>query len=223
MKSLIKVILILACVFASTFLIAKLSGFLSLESIQSFFDSIKSSSPLFIGSLIAALLFADLFIAVPTLSICILAGFFLGIYNGFIFSLLGVYLAGLGGYFISSIYGTRVLYLILKSDAQRDELTQSFKKYGFVMILLSRAMPILPEVVACLSGVTRMSFLKFFMAWSISSIPYVAIAVYAGSISSLDNPKPAIFTMIGLTSFFSICWFLFRLKLKSCNITRTVD
>ncbi len=214
MKSLMKVILILACVFASPFLIAKLSGFLSLESIQNFFDSIKSSSPVFVGSLIAALLFADLFIAVPTLSICILAGFFLGITKGVLFSLIGVYLAGVCGYFLSSLYGGHVLDKILKNEDEKQDLFQSFQKYGLIMILLSRAMPILPEVVACLSGMTKMRFFKFILAWSVSSIPYVVIAVYAGSISSLDKPKPAIFTMIGLSSFFSICWFFFRVKIK---------
>jgi len=59
-----------------------------------------------------------------------------------------------------------------------------------------------------------MPFLKFILAWIISSYPYVTIAAYAGSISSLDNTKPAIFTAIVLSAFFWISWIIF-LKYKA--------
>jgi len=45
-----------------------------------------------------------------------------------------------------------------------------------------------------------MPFSKFLVTWSISSVPYVLIASYAGSISSINNPKPAIYTTIGLSA-----------------------
>lgn len=47
---------------------------------------------------------------------------------------------------------------------------KAFQKYGFVMILMSRAAPILPEVSACLAGMTRMRIRTFFVAWSINTI-----------------------------------------------------
>jgi len=55
-----------------------------------------------------------------------------------------------------------------------------------------------------------MPLTKFATAWAASSIPYVLIASYAGSISTLDNPKPAIFTAIGLSLFFWTAWYVFR-------------
>lgn len=217
MKSLIKVVLILASIFAATFVIAKFSGFLSLESIESTLESVQNASPWLVGGIISALLFADLFIAVPTLSICILSGFFLGFYPGVVFSSIGVIAAGGSGYLLSSLYGEKVLDKILKDQKEQEELISSFKRFGFMMILLSRATPILPEVTACLSGMTKMRFSKFALAWLVSSLPYVAIAAYAGSVSSLENPQPAIFTAIGLSAFFTLSWFYFRVRLQLAN------
>jgi len=77
------------------------------------------------------------------------------------------------------------------------------------MILLSRAMPILPEITACLSGLTKMSPTKFIVAWMLGSYPYILIATYAGSISTLDNPMPAIYTALAITLAMWVAWSLF--------------
>jgi uncharacterized membrane protein YdjX (TVP38/TMEM64 family) len=71
-------------------------------------------------------------------------------------------------------------------------------------------MPILPEVTACLAGMTGMPFTKFLLAWSLSSVPYVLIASYAGSISSIDNPKPAILAALVLSAAFWLAWFIYH-------------
>jgi len=78
------------------------------------------------------------------------------------------------------------------------------------VILLSRGSPILPEVSACMAGMTRMPLGKFLVLWLASSVPYAVIAAYAGSISSLDNPQPAIFAAIGLMSVLWISWLVVR-------------
>lgn len=222
MKSLVKVVLILASVFAMTFVIAKFTGFLNLESIENLLSSIQTASPLLVGGIIAALLFADLFIAVPTLSICILAGFFLGFYQGVLFASVGVIAAGCVGYLLSYLFGERIIAIVLRDPQEREELVLSFQNYGLFMILLSRATPILPEVTACLSGMTKMRFSKFLVAWLISSIPYVALASYAGSIISLENPQPAIFTAIGLTLFFALCWYFLRRRLQKTAMASAI-
>ncbi|MCW8880061.1 MAG: VTT domain-containing protein, partial [Kangiellaceae bacterium] len=140
----------------------------------------------------------------------ILSGYFLGYAYGASASIIGVILAGISGYFISYYYGEKLEKLIIKDEKQRRESRQAFNQYGIFMILLSRAMPILPEVTACLSGITKMPFSRFILAWATSSVPYALIASYAGSISTLDNPKPAIITAIILSVFFWSGWFIFR-------------
>lgn len=209
MKSLLKVLLIVASLFATTFLLVKLTGVLTAEQIEGWLTQAKELSPLYVGGMVAILLFADLFIAVPTLTITLLSGCFLGHTYGAVAAITGVLLAGVCGYILSRYYGNTILGFLLKDESKRHEAIRAFQEHGFAMILLSRAMPILPEASACLSGMTKMPFVKFLLAWLISSVPYILIATYAGSISSLDNPKPAIFTAIGITAFFWIAWFIY--------------
>lgn len=210
MKPLLKVFLIVASCFATTFLLIKFTGILTVEQIEGWLMQAKELSPLYVGSIVALLLFADLFIAVPTLTITILSGYFLGHVYGAVAALTGISLAGICGYALSYYYGNAILGFLVKDETKRKEAITAFQKHGFVMILLSRAMPILPEASACLSGMTRMPFIKFLIAWLICSVPYVLIATYAGSISSINNPKPAIFTAIGITAFFWFTWFIYH-------------
>lgn len=76
MTSLIKVMLIVASIFASTFIILKVAGVLSIEQIESWLTYAKSLSPIYVGGMTILLLFADLFVAMPTLTITILSGYF---------------------------------------------------------------------------------------------------------------------------------------------------
>lgn len=210
MRPLLKVFLIIATIFASTFLLIKFTGVLTIEQIEGWLTQAKELSPIFVGVIVALLLFADLFIAIPTLPVTILAGYFLGHTYGALAALTGIILAGVCGHVISRSYGDAILGFLLKDENKRNDAIRTFQKHGFVMILLSRAMPILPEATACLSGMTRMSFNKFLAAWLISSVPYILIATYAGSISSIENPMPAIFTAIGISAFLWIAWFLYH-------------
>lgn len=210
MKPLIRVIFIIAACFAATFLLIKSTGVLTVEHIEIWLTQAKELSPLYVGLLVALLLFADLFIAVPTLTITILSGYFLGHTYGAISALSGVTLAGVCGYTISRYYGNAMLAYLVKDQEKRQEVITTFQQHGFIMILLSRAMPILPEVTACLSGMVRMNFGKFLLAWSISSVPYILIASYAGSISTIQDPKPALLAAIGITMLLWGLWFLFH-------------
>ena len=210
MRNLIKIMLTLGLVFALTFVVAKLTGIISVEKIQLWLETAKSTHSFYIFLIVILLLLSDIVIAVPTLTVMILSGYFLGYGYGAIASIIGVILAGISGYIISYHYGEKLEKLIIKDEKQRLESRLTFNQYGIFMILLSRAMPILPEVTACLSGITKMPFSKFILAWVASSVPYALIASYAGSISTLDNPKPAIITAIMLSVFFWSGWFIFR-------------
>lgn len=195
----------------------RFAGVLTIEQIEGWLELAKSISPLYVGLIIFGLLCIDLFIAVPTLTLIILAGYFLGFAFGALFSVAGIMSAGVIGYTLSRRYGDKILNFLIKDKVQREEAVEIFNRHGFVIILLSRAMPVMPEASACLSGITGMSFKKFFIAWMISTVPYVLIASYAGSISSIKDPMPAIIAAIGLSLFFSIFWFFYRKRHKKAN------
>ncbi len=214
MNGLLKVMLILAAFFASTFIIARLAGFLSLDDITSWFESLQDVDPLVLFVLVVALLFSDLFIAIPTLTITILSGYFLGFAVGSSAAITGMMLAGTAGYGLSRRFGERVLRRILSSDEKRNEAIASFQTHGLAMILLSRVSPILPEVSACMAGMTGMRFSTFILVWSANTIPYATIAAYSGSISSLGNPQPAIYTAIALNAVLWLGWVVMRKRAR---------
>ncbi|MER2492994.1 TVP38/TMEM64 family protein [Catenovulum sediminis] len=210
MKALFKIIFIMAACFAATFLLVKFTGVLTITQIESWLIQAKTLSPIYVSTIVILLLFADLFIAVPTLTITILSGYFLGYTYGVMAAITGVTLAGIVGYLLSKRYGSSILQYIVADEEKRNEAVYLFHQHGFAMILLSRAMPILPEVSTCLAGMTQMKFRKFITAWLLSALPYISIAVYAGSVSTLENPKPAIFTAIALSLILWFSWFIYH-------------
>lgn len=210
MKGMLKLMIVIALCFASTFLLLTSTGVVTVERVTYWLEAAQQSSPILIGGTVALLLFADLFVAMPTLTIIILSGFFLGPVLGAAASILGLSLAGVSGYGISYRYGDKLARKLIRDERELERATLAFRQFGVATILLSRAMPILPEVSACMAGITRMPKLKFASAWILSTVPYAAIAAYAGSISTLSNPGPAILAVIGLTTFSWICWAVFR-------------
>lgn len=209
MKTLIKLFLTLAIAFASTFILVKATGILTIDDIRAWLEAAKSMAPWTVGLVVAGLLFADLFIAIPNLTVSILSGYFLGFELGAFFNILGVSSAGITGHLLSRSVGRRFLEKIVRDPAKIKGMEDVFHRHGFVMILISWALPILPEATACLSGFTRMPFWKFMSAWALSAFPYVTIAAYAGSVSTISDPRPAIYAAIALTIFFWLMWGIF--------------
>jgi uncharacterized membrane protein YdjX (TVP38/TMEM64 family) len=210
MKSLIKVMLILGSLFALTFVIGRLLGILTIENVQSWLEWAGHVDPIVVVGIVILLLFADLFVAVPTLTITILAGYFLGFPTGATAAFAGMSLAAGSGYWISRFLGQRGIALLVKDAQDRTELTASFQASGPVMIMLSRAVPIVTEVSACMAGATQMPFARYSTFFAVGTIPYVLIAAYAGSISSVEEPAPATFAVLTLNVVLWTSWMVFK-------------
>ena len=209
MKPLIKLMLTLGLAFATTFLLLNATGVVTVAKIETWLTLARDADPLWVAPIIALLLFVDLIISVPTLATITLSGYFLGPVIGALAGIVGLVMAGLWLH-VSRRYGDLLLKLVVKDETKRMDAVATFQEHGAVVILLSRASPILPEVSACMAGMTRMPLGKFLALWLASSVPYAAIAAYAGSISSLDNPQPAVFAAIGLMSVLWISWLVVR-------------
>lgn len=210
MKSLLKLMAGLAALFATTFIIGRLLGWLTVDNIRSWLDMAAQWSAPTVAMLVILLLFADLFIAVPTLTVMLLAGYFLGFLPGFAAALTGSCLAAFVGYALGCRYGTRIIARIVRDPAERARIDAAFADHGGAMILLARAAPILPEVTACMAGATAMALPRFALLYLAATIPYAAIAAWAGSVSTLSDPMPAIYAVIGLYALFWGAGFLYR-------------
>lgn len=207
MHPLIKLTLTLVLIFASTFVIIKMTGILTTEDIKYWLENAKQHSTHQLMLITIMLLWLDIFIAMPTLTIILLSGYFLGPVVAILACLFGTTLAGTTGYWLCRIKGQRLFTLLIPNSEKRHQASNTFKNHGVVMILLARAAPILPEASACLAGMYSMRWRTFITVWLTSTIPYVGIAAYAGSISSISQPTPAILTAIILSAFFWLAWF----------------
>lgn len=78
MKQLFMLAIVLATVFASTFLMLNMTGIISVEKIQNGLWVIATMHRLLAFVLVVILLGLDIVVAVPTLTVVILAGHFLG-------------------------------------------------------------------------------------------------------------------------------------------------
>lgn len=214
MKALIKIALLLALLFASTFVVLTAANFLTMSQIEGWLNAAAAPSPIYVAIIIATLLFADLFIAMPTLTLCILSGYFLGFSAGSLATITGLLLAGMCGYGISRRYGDGLLRRIARDSQQASEAADIFRRHGVLMILIARAAPILPEISACLSGITGMRFRTFLTAWFLGTIPYCLIAAYAGSVSTLADPMPAIYAALAISGTLWTAWFLFYRRIR---------
>lgn len=210
MKTLLKVMLAIAAVFASTFVLGRVLGILTEENVRSWLELASTLSIATVIALVVALLFVDLFIAVPTLTIIIIGGYFLGFELGLLAAVAGSASAAFGGYAICRRWGEAALRRVVRDDSQRQDMRMAFDAHGPGMILLARAAPILPEVTACMAGMTRMPLTRFALFWGIGTLPYVAIASYAGSVSTIDNPMPAIYAALGLYAMMWCGWIFYR-------------
>lgn len=203
MKTLLKVMVAMALIFASTFVLGRVLGVLTQDSVRNWLEIASALSAASVIAAVVALLAIDLFVAVPTLTIVILGGYFLGFELGLFAAMLGSALAAFGGYAICRRWGEKGLAMVIKNGAERSSMRDAFSAHGPGMLLLARAAPILPEVTACMAGMTRMRLTRFALFWTLGTLPYMAIAAFAGSVSSIENPRPAIYAALGL---YAIMW-----------------
>lgn len=208
MKDLLKTMFVLAALFASTFIIIKSTGLITLDDINRWLEEAQNIHPAYLSLVVIGLLFLDLFIAIPTMTVAILAGYFLGWPLGAAAAITGFFLAGTTGYGLSRRYGWALLHRIYKERDRLDEMHSVFTTYGPFMLIICRAMPILPEVSCCIAGATRMRFALFIAMYALGTVPYALVVTYAGSISSAEQPTPAIAAAIVLSSGLWLTWYL---------------
>lgn len=217
MKSLLKIMLTLGSLFALTFVIGRLLGILTVENVRNWLEWAGQVDTTVVAGTVVLLLFADLFVAMPTLTITILGGYFLGFPSGAAAAFAGMSLAAGSGYGISRVWGQRGIALLIKDARDRAELTAAFETSGPVMIMLSRAVPIITEVTACMAGATQMPFARYCLFFTVGTVPYVMIAAYAGSISSVEDPTPAIFAVLALNGVLWVSWAVFKRRRRERN------
>lgn len=117
-----------------------------------------------------SLLVADLALPVPGTVVISALGYVYGTFIGGLIASAGLILAGLLGYGAGHLFDERFARRWLgNKDYERGK--QLFENGGGWVVAMSRALPILPEVISCTAGLVRMPFRKFTMALACGSVP----------------------------------------------------
>lgn len=142
------------------------------------------------------LLIGDLFLPLPATVIMAALGYLYGPLAGGLLAALGSFLSGLLAFGLSRGLGRKGARWILgEKDLEKGERT--FRKNGGLMVAISRWLPILPEIVACMAGLNRMRWRPFMIALACGSIPLGFVFAYIG-FTGIEHPVIAIIVSAGL-------------------------
>ena len=155
------------------------------------------------------LLIADLAIPVPTTAVMAALGMVYGPFTGGFISALGSVISGLVGYGLCRKLG-RPLALWLSGQQGLVEGERIFKNIGGWIVALSRWLPVVSEVVACLAGLSRMPFPVFFSALLCGSVP---LGFLFATIGHLGGNYPFM-TLVLSAALPFILWFFVRPLLR---------
>ena len=222
MKSLIKLYLIIIGVFALIFALVNLTGLLSVADIKAYLEQIQQAGKIKIFLIVAVLLASDVFLSVPTILIVTYAGHILGFGWGLLASTTGMLTSGIIAYLLCLFSGNKMLSVLIKDKKQIDEVNSIFHRMGFGMLVIARALPMLPEATCCLSGMMKFNFFKFLIYYLAGTFPYAIVLTYLGSVSSANNPYPA-FIGIGVVYVVLYLLWFFKLRYNNKSLTEKPD
>lgn len=130
------------------------------------------------------LLISDIVTPVPATGIMAALGAVYGPLLGTLFSAIGSAGAGLIGYGAARAFGLRGSRWI--ADEKEIEIFKGFfDRWGGYAVILSRATPILPEVISILAGLSKMKFSRFLSALLAGTIPTSFLFAWMGTYSGL--------------------------------------
>lgn len=136
------------------------------------------------------LLLLDLFLPIPATAVMAALGFLYGPILGGIISALGSMASGILAYSLCRVLGRNVAQRWLgEEELHRGE--RLFRRTGGWLVAVSRWLPLMPEVIACMAGLTRMPFRAFVLALACGSLPLgftYAVIGHAG----VDHPVLAV-------------------------------
>ncbi len=116
------------------------------------------------------LLIADIMLPVPSTVVMSALGWMYGWWIGGLISVAGSMLSGTIAYASCRWIGRGAARWIAGEDGLRRG-EEVFEKRGGWLVALSRWMPVLPEAVACLAGLSKMRWREFLPALACGSVP----------------------------------------------------
>lgn len=139
---------------------------------------------------VIGLLVSDLFLPIPATPVMSAAGYLYGTLIGGLVSAAGSFAAGMAGYGLCRAFGRKIA-LRLAGEQELAEHHTLFQRSGPWLVAASRWLPLLPEVVSCLAGLTRMPLRTFAVALACGSLPMGFVYAAIGA-TGHDHPRLAL-------------------------------
>ena len=143
---------------------------------------------------VIALLVSDLILPIPATPVMSAAGFLYGAMLGGLLSAAGSIAAGMAGYGLCRSFGRNVA-VRLAGEQEIAEHETLFQRSGPWLVAASRWLPLLPEVISCLAGLTRMPLPIFAASLACGALPMGFVYAAIGA-AGQDNPTMAILLSI---------------------------
>jgi uncharacterized membrane protein YdjX (TVP38/TMEM64 family) len=132
------------------------------------------------------LLLADLLLPIPGTVVMSALGAVYGFWIGGLIASAGSMLAGMLGYGVGRFFNEDFAKRWLgEKDFEKGRAL--FDRGGAWVVAMSRALPILPEVLACMAGLLRMPFGKFVIALVCGAVPMGFLFAWIGALGT-DYP-----------------------------------
>lgn len=171
----------------------------SLEENIEWMSSIRSFA-WFAGILILIL---DILMPVPGTLVMSSLGYVYGFWFGGLISTIGTFLSGYLAYMLCLRFGVRAARWLL-TDKDYLAGVGFFQFRGPIVIVLTRWLPVLSEVGACMAGIAQMPLRKFLLALAAASLPLGFTFAWIGS---MGKEWPAFVVVLNICAPL-ILWFL---------------
>jgi uncharacterized membrane protein YdjX (TVP38/TMEM64 family) len=156
------------------------------------------------------LLATDLILPIPATLVMAALGYLYGPLGGGLISAGGSFVSGALGYWLCRLLGEKAaLWLLGAHDYARARRMSG--TIGGWLVVLSRWLPVFPEVIACIAGLTRMPAGHFHLALACGSIPLGFTYAWVGH-TGVAHPLAAIALSAGLPP---LIWFAIRKIFRS--------
>ncbi len=188
------VAVVLAAVFMLTFELwgGRFEALFNQEACAAWFASIRPWA----WAAAIGLLVVDIVLPVPATGVMAALGAVYGVGLGALVGAAGSAAAGLLGYAVARVGGRRPARWIA-DETELARFRAFFDRWGGVAIIVSRCLPILPEVTAILAGLAGMRGDRFLAALLAGTLPTAALFAWLGYASRAE-PWWGLLVAVGL-------------------------
>lgn len=193
MKRFMTIAIVLFVFFTLMFLLAEHMGWLNEALVREKMTVLRDQPGgwwLLFGGIVL-LLATDLLLPIPSSIIMTLSGSLLGFWAGGLASFFGAMLSAFFGFYACRL-GRERLFKRLVGEQDLERIGVWFEQRGVFAIIISRAVPMLTEILSCLAGLSAMRSRAFFLASLLGTLPVCLVYSFFGHLGTPENPWPAL-------------------------------